>query len=94
MAHTMDADAHWAVVTFRDTGIGIPQREQRRIFDRFYQVSRSLTRERGGLGLGLSLVRDLVTSLGGLVWLTSEEGAGSTFAVALPLGDRPTSSKK
>jgi signal transduction histidine kinase len=82
-----DSATRWVVVSFRDTGIGIPEREQRRIFDRFYQVSRSLTRERGGIGLGLSLVRDLVTSLGGLIWVASQEGVGSTFSVALPYSD-------
>ncbi|HEU5086989.1 MAG TPA: HAMP domain-containing sensor histidine kinase, partial [Roseiflexaceae bacterium] len=76
--------SRWVVIAFKDNGIGIPEREQRRIFDRFYQVSRSLTRERGGIGLGLSLVRDLVKSLGGLIWVESREGEGSTFSVALP----------
>jgi signal transduction histidine kinase len=77
-------DARWVVVSFQDTGIGIPEREQRRIFDRFYQVADSLRRDRGGIGLGLALVRELVTALNGIVWVQSREGEGSLFAVALP----------
>lgn len=79
-----DPASSWVVLTFQDNGIGIPEREQRRIFDRFYQVADSLRRDRGGIGLGLALVRELVTALGGLVWVYSREGAGSVFAVALP----------
>jgi signal transduction histidine kinase len=79
-----DPQTSWVVLTFQDNGIGIPEREQRRIFDRFYQVADSLRRDRGGIGLGLALVRELVTALGGLVWVYSREGEGSVFAVALP----------
>lgn len=76
----------WAVVRVEDTGIGIPRDQQARIFDRFYQVASSLTREHGGAGLGLAIVCDLTTLLGGVVWVESEEGRGSTFSFALPLG--------
>jgi signal transduction histidine kinase/FixJ family two-component response regulator len=74
----------WVVVEIQDTGIGIPEREQSRIFDRFYQVADSLTRDHGGTGLGLTLARELVGALGGAIWLTSHEGTGSTFTFALP----------
>jgi signal transduction histidine kinase len=74
----------WLVLTVSDTGIGIPAREQTRIFDRFYQIADSLTRNRGGTGLGLALVRELVAALGGALWLVSREQAGSAFYVALP----------
>jgi signal transduction histidine kinase len=85
----------WVVVEIQDTGIGIPERDQPRIFDRFYQVADSLTRDHGGTGLGLTLVRELVGMLGGAVWLTSREGAGSTFAFALPYRqDQATSDDK
>ena len=74
----------WVVIAVEDSGIGIPEREQPRIFDRFYQVADSLTRDHGGTGLGLALVRELVGALGGALWLRSREGEGSTFTVALP----------
>ncbi len=77
-------DMNWVVLAFEDNGVGIAKREQRRIFDRFYQVADSLRRDRGGLGLGLALVRELVIALGGIIWVQSREGVGSTFAVALP----------
>jgi signal transduction histidine kinase len=79
-----EPQTQWVVLTFQDNGIGIPERDQRRIFDRFYQVADSLRRDRGGIGLGLALVRELVVALGGLVWVYSREGEGSVFAVALP----------
>jgi signal transduction histidine kinase/CheY-like chemotaxis protein len=81
----------WVVVEIQDTGIGIPEREQPRIFDRFYQVADSLTRDHGGTGLGLTLVRELAGALGGAVWLTSREGEGSAFAFALPYRQDSTS---
>jgi len=80
----------WLVVAVRDTGIGIPEREQTRIFERFYQVADSLTRERGGTGLGLALVRELVVAQGGALWLNSREHEGSTFSVALPFRAPPS----
>jgi signal transduction histidine kinase len=83
-----DGPDSWVVFSFQDTGIGIPEREQRRIFDRFYQVADSLRRDRGGIGLGLALVRELVMALNGVVWVQSREGEGSMFAVALPYHHR------
>lgn len=77
----------WAVVRVTDNGIGIPRDQQQRIFDRFYQVASSLTREQGGVGLGLALVCDLASLQGGVVWVESEEGRGSTFSFALPMAD-------
>jgi len=74
----------WVVVQVQDNGIGIPEHEQTRIFDRFYQVAASLTRDHGGTGLGLALVRELISVLGGTVWVDSKQGQGSTFSFALP----------
>lgn len=74
----------WIVVDIKDNGIGIAESELPRIFDRFYQVSDSLTRDHGGIGLGLALVRELVSVLGGAVWVVSKAGMGSTFSFALP----------
>jgi signal transduction histidine kinase len=78
------ATHEWVVIAVQDNGIGIPEHEQPRIFERFYQVASSLTRDHGGTGLGLALVRELVSMLDGAVWVTSKEGEGSTFSFALP----------
>jgi signal transduction histidine kinase len=72
------------VVAVEDTGIGIPVEAQQRVFDRFYQVQESLTRDHGGLGLGLSIVKGMVELHGGRVWLKSTPGVGSTFFISLP----------
>jgi signal transduction histidine kinase/DNA-binding response OmpR family regulator len=64
-------------MSVRDTGIGIPQEELDRLFDRFYQVGESLRREYQGLGLGLSIAKELVKLHQGKVWLESEVGKGS-----------------
>jgi signal transduction histidine kinase len=69
----------------RDPGIGIDSSKTERIFDRFYQVDSSHTRNFRGAGLGLSLVRDLLEHLGGVIDVTSAPGEGSTFAVTLPI---------
>jgi signal transduction histidine kinase len=72
-----------------DNGIGIPRRALKKIFDRFYQVDRSLTRTVGGCGLGLSIVKFIVAAHGGRVDVASQLGRGSTFTVRLP-GNRRT----
>jgi signal transduction histidine kinase len=67
-----------------DTGIGIPEHLQGKIFERFSQVDSSITRGYEGSGLGLSLAKSLVEILGGKIWVDSEEGKGSTFFFTLP----------
>jgi signal transduction histidine kinase len=74
----------WAVFQVIDSGIGIVESEQQRVFERFYQVADSLTRDHGGTGLGLAVVRELIQTLGGGLWLRSIPRAGSTFGIALP----------
>jgi len=78
-------DGERLVLWVRDQGIGIPEKELRRIFDRFYQVDRSGTRLARGVGLGLTLVRELVDALGGTIAVDSGVGRGSCFTVTLPL---------
>lgn len=67
-----------------DSGIGIPEGELVRVFDRFHQVDRSIRRRFGGMGLGLSLVHHIVESHRGIAWVESEVGKGSSFFVWLP----------
>jgi PAS domain S-box-containing protein len=78
-----DAD-HWAM-SVTDTGIGIPEDARGYIFEPFRQVDESATREYGGAGLGLSIVKQLVELMGGWIELESEVGKGSAFTVVLPL---------
>lgn len=69
-----------------DDGIGVPERDIERVFERFYRVDRARTRETGGTGLGLSIVRNVVLAHGGQVDLSSTEGSGTTVLVQLPTG--------
>jgi two-component system sensor histidine kinase SenX3 len=73
----------------RDTGVGIPQRDLPRVFERFYRVDQARSRETGGTGLGLSIVRHVSENHGGEVTVTSELGQGSTFEVRLPTAADP-----
>jgi signal transduction histidine kinase len=73
-----------AQVIVRDTGIGIPEKDQPHIFDRFYRVDKARSRAQGGAGLGLSIVRWIVEAHGGTVIVESNPGQGSSFIVKLP----------
>ncbi len=77
-------EQHWGM-TVTDTGQGIPKEELPYIFDAFRQVEGTTTRVHGGFGLGLSIVKQLVTLMGGNVSVESELGQGSTFFITLPL---------
>lgn len=73
------------VLVVADTGIGIPEDQLDRIFERFYQVDGSMSRRYGGAGLGLALVKEIVEAHGGTVFVESEVGRGSAFTVILPI---------
>ena len=78
-------DKQTAVLEVIDSGIGIPPADLDRIFERFYRVDTMRSRETGGTGLGLSLVRHAVQKGNGTIELESTLGEGSTFRVRLPL---------
>jgi two-component system sensor histidine kinase SenX3 len=77
-----------ACVWIRDEGIGIPRRDQERIFERFYRVDRARSRWTGGTGLGLAIVRHVAAYHGGDVRVDSTEGEGSTFTICLPMANQ------
>jgi signal transduction histidine kinase len=78
----------FALVRVKDTGIGIPKAEQPMIFDRFYRVDKARSRDFGGSGLGLAIVKWIVDLHKGRIEVESEPNKGSTFTVALPVGDQ------
>ncbi len=77
----------WAVIAVSDTGRGIPEDKQERIFERFYVVDRSRSRKMGGTGLGLAIAKHIVEAHGGSISVTSTPGQGSIFLFTLPLAD-------
>jgi signal transduction histidine kinase len=72
-----------------DQGIGIPEAEQERIFERFYRVDAARSRASGGTGLGLAIVKHIVTNHGGTISVWSREDEGSTFTITLPKAPGP-----
>jgi signal transduction histidine kinase len=78
-----------AELVVADTGIGMNEGQQKRVFSRFFQVDDSLTREVSGVGLGLAIVKELVEMHDGYIWVESEPDKGSRFFVRLPLAGPP-----
>jgi len=78
-----------ALLEVADNGIGIPQEAQPRVFERFFRVDLARSRELGGAGLGLSIVRSICAAHQGRVEVTSKPGQGSRFQVELPVASRP-----
>jgi len=77
--------SEWIEFFVRDTGIGIPEQEQSRLFERFYRVDKARSRELGGTGLGLAIAKHLVRAHSGEIRLESRSGAGATFCFTLPV---------
>jgi len=75
----------WVEFYVRDSGAGIPEVDQSRLFERFYRVDKARSRELGGTGLGLAIVKHLVKGHGGEVRVESEPGRGSTFYFTMPV---------
>lgn len=80
----VQGDDDHVVVSIQDSGIGIPSEDIPHLFQKFYRVDNTDTREIGGTGLGLYLCRRLVESMGGRIWVDSEYKKGSTFSIELP----------
>jgi len=67
-----------------DTGPGIPEQEQKRIFEQFHQIDSSLTKAKGGTGLGLAIAKQIVEMHGGRIWVEPTFGKGATFQMEFP----------
>jgi heavy metal sensor kinase len=81
---SVETKEDYSILEVSDTGIGIPLSAQPRIFERFFRVDAARSRDLGGAGLGLSIVKSICTAYGGKVHVKSSEGAGSSFTVELP----------
>ncbi len=77
-------EENWMTLEVEDTGSGIPKEHLQHVFEAFWQVEPSATRREGGTGLGLSVVKNLATRLGGEITVESEVGRGTTFTLRLP----------
>jgi two-component system phosphate regulon sensor histidine kinase PhoR len=78
------ANGREVIFTVTDTGIGIPESDLERIFERFYRVDAARSREAGGTGLGLAIARHIVDAHGGRIWVESAVGQGSRFHFSVP----------
>jgi len=79
------SEGDWCRVSVIDNGIGIKEEDKERIFEPFCQLRNPLTKQRNGVGLGLTLVKQIVERYGGQVWVESEYGKGSRFTLTVPL---------
>ena len=82
---TLDADHQFFIVEVADSGIGIPEESVEHIYERFYRVDKSRSREIGGTGLGLAITRSAILMHRGSIKVVSTEGEGTTFTVKIPL---------
>lgn len=86
---SLDADHKYFYVTVADSGLGIPEDSIERIFERFYRVDKSHSKEIGGTGLGLAITRSSIAMHHGVIKVFSREGEGTTFSVRIPLSYIP-----
>lgn len=88
---SLNSDHRYFFVKVTDSGVGIPEDEQALIFDRFYRVDKTRSRETGGTGLGLAITKSVILKHNGQIKVASEMGVGTTFTVRLPLSYIPES---
>ncbi len=88
----LDRSDNHTIIQIEDTGIGIPQQELSRIFDRFYRVNSDRSRSTGGSGLGLAIAQAIVQAHHGSIDVQSKFGKGSTFTIKIPFDARPVDS--
>ena len=82
---TLDADHKYFYVDIADSGIGIPEEAQDKIFDRFYRVDKARSRQTGGTGLGLAITKNIILMHNGQIKVKSAEDEGTTFSIRIPL---------
>ncbi|MBI5875780.1 MAG: GHKL domain-containing protein, partial [Deltaproteobacteria bacterium] len=85
---SLEQENNWAIITVLDTGLGIAKEDIPYIFDRFYRVDKARTSGEGGVGLGLSICKEIVDAHEGRIEVESEAGKGSIFKVYLPLTNK------
>jgi two-component system phosphate regulon sensor histidine kinase PhoR len=81
---SLQSEKDWASLRISDTGIGLSQDEQQRIFSRFHRATETRSRDEKGVGLGLSIARSTAAAHGGRIQVESTPGQGTTFTVLLP----------
>lgn len=91
---TLNSDSAYFFIKVEDSGIGIPKKDQERVFERFYRVDKSHSREIGGTGLGLAITKSAIQMHHGQIRVYSQEGEGTTFTVRVPLRYTPDESQK
>jgi len=87
---SLDADHKYFYITVADSGMGIPEDSIERIFERFYRVDKSHSKEIGGTGLGLAITKSSIAMHHGAIKVFSREGEGTTFSVRIPLSYIPS----